>query len=172
MAEAALITISDVSTYRRVDPKLNSDRFNTYVMEAQRTNLRGLLGDALYYALMADDRISGIYADLLNGKSYVYENQTIQYYGLKPALCYWWLAIFAREGEQFNANVGAIQFVDNPQQYFQSAKQKETLAQQYLETANDYANGIIKFLNENADDYPLWETDTEKSSVNFFTFRL
>ena len=88
MAEAALITISDVQTYRKIDPKIIQAKFDAYVNEVQRKNLRELLGDALYYAFMADDRSAGIYKDLLDGKTYTYSGDTIQYYGLVPLLVY------------------------------------------------------------------------------------
>ena len=172
MAEANLITITDVQVYRRVDPKLTDARFGTYVNEAQRKNLRGLLGDALYYDFMDDARTSGIYKVLLDGKSYTYNSQTIQYYGLKPLLCYWWLAIAAREGDLFHSNVGAVQFANNPQQSFETAREKERIAAGYMETAQSYANDVIKFLNENSSSYPLWETDSEKNESQFVSFKI
>ena len=172
MAESALITITDVQTYRRVDPKFDSNRFAVFEQETRRKNLKGLLGDALYYAFMADSRNAGIYAELLNGKSYSYNAQTIQYYGLKPMLCYWWLTIAARESEMFQANIGAIQLVNNTQQMFETAKEKERIAAGYMETAQGYANDLIKFLNTNAATYPLWEGKGEKNPVNFVSFRV
>jgi hypothetical protein len=172
MAETHLITIAEVQAYRRISATFNQDRFNSFVMEAQRTNLRGLLGDSLYYAFMADSRASGIYAELLNGKSYVVNAETIQYYGLKPALIYWWLAIATREGDLFQTNVGAVQFVNNPQQSFDTAKEKERIATNYMQTAQGYANDIIKFLNANSSSYPLWKRLGETNKTNFLTFRV
>jgi hypothetical protein len=172
MAESALIEITDVQTYRRVDPKFDTTRFDAFEQETRRKNLRGLLGDALYYAFMNDARTDGVYADLLNGKSYTYQNQTIQYYGLKPYLCYLWLAIGCREGDLFMSNYGAIEFVNNPQQNFESSKAKERIATNYIQTAQDYANDIIKFLNENKSDYPIWEGDSETKPTIFLTFKI
>ena len=172
MAETALITIANVRTYRLVDSKFDTTKFAAFVQEVQRKNLRGLLGDALYYAFMNDARATGIYADLLNGKPYKYNNETIQYYGLIPALVYWWLAIAAREGDMFQTTIGAAQFVNNQQQSFETSKEKERIASNYMETAQDYANDVIKFLNENSTDYPLWETDSETNTVNFVTFKI
>jgi hypothetical protein len=172
MAEISLITITDVQGYRRVDPKFDVTRFNTFVMEAQRTNLRGLFGDALYYAFMSDTRISGIYKELLDGKTYTYNNETIMFYGLKPALCYWWLAIAAREGDLFLSGYGAIQYTNNPQQNFESSKEKERIAVGYIQTAQGYADDIVKFLDENASIYSLWKNNEEVNSINFVSFRL
>ena len=54
MAETALITITNVRDFRLVDSKFDSTKFAAFVQEVQRKNLRGLLGDALYYAFMND----------------------------------------------------------------------------------------------------------------------
>jgi hypothetical protein len=173
MAETTLITITDVRTYRHVDPKFDTVRFAAFCQEVQRKNLRNLLGEALYKAFMDSDRLTGIYKDLLDGKVYTFEGNQITYYGIKPALCYWWLAVATREGELFLGTVGAIQFVNNQQQSFESAKQKEAIAAGYIETAQGYANDVIKFLNENSSSYPLWEGDSEEiNKSNFISFRL
>ena len=172
MAETSLITNANVRTYRLVDSKFDTTKFSAFVQEVQRKNLRGLLGDALYYSFMNDSRESGIYADLLNGKIYTYNNETIQYYGLIPVLVYWWLAIAAREGDMFQTTIGAIQFTNNQQQSFETAKEKERIASNYMETAQGYANDVIKFLNENSLIYPLWVPDSETSAINFTTFKI
>lgn len=172
MPEQILISLNDVQSFRRVDPKFNSDRFNVFANEVQLVNLRDLFGQSLYYAFMADARTSGIYADLLNGKSYQYASETINYYGLTPVLCYWWLAIAAREGDLFLSQHGAINFVNNPQQNFESAKEKQQVVQSYMETAQVYANDVVKFLNTNSSNYPLWKGGKEENKTNFVSFKI
>jgi hypothetical protein len=172
MAETILITITDVQAFRQVDAKFSVPRFESFCNDIQRNNLRGLLGDALYFAFMADARLLGAYAELLNGKSYLSNGNTIQYYGLKPLLCYWWLAIAARESDLFLSNVGPVQFSNNPQQNFETSREKERIATQYMETAQGYANDVIKFLNTNASTYPLWGSTKPTSEVNFLTFKV
>ncbi|MFA5196157.1 MAG: hypothetical protein WC401_10205 [Bacteroidales bacterium] len=172
MPETSLITITDVRTYRSVDSKFDSTRFAAFLGEVQRINLRGLLGDALYLDFMNDARTSGKYADLLTGKSYTYSSETIQYYGLKPVLSYWWLAIAAREGDLFHSQVGAINLVNNPAQNFEYAKQRDQIALNYMQTAQQYANDVIKFLNQNSTTYPLWKSASEQNKNQFTTFKI
>lgn len=171
MAESILITISDVQPYRRIDPKFNTDRFNAFAMEVQRTNLRNLLEEALYldfFNNITDQK----YIDLRDGKEYVYGSNTIKYYGLIPCLVYWWLAIATREGSLFHAGYGAVQFVNNPQQNFETSKEKESIAISYTETAQGYANDVIKYLNQNSSTYPLWPGDQETNQTNLMSFKL
>jgi len=171
MAESLLISITDIATYREVDPKIRTAKFEAFAQEAQRKYLRGLFGQAFYYDFF--ENISDTnYQTLLTGIEYTLEGETVQYYGLKPVLCHWWLSIAAREGDLFLSNHGAIQFTNNPQQAFETAKEKERTAVHYLSIAQDYANDVIKFLNNNLTDYPKWVGDTEKNSAQFISFRL
>lgn len=172
MAETSLITISEVQEFERIDSKFNQSRFDAYIKEVQRKNLRNLLGDALYYAFMNDDRTSGIYKTLLDGETYTFENETIEYYGIKPFLIYSWLALATRRGDTFIATHGAVNFTNNPQQHFETSKDKQRIAAEYAETAQGYANDIIKYLNENNSDYPLWDSDQEVNTSQFISFRL
>jgi hypothetical protein len=172
MTEISLITIADVQKFRRIDSKFNQEKFDAYLNEVQRNNLRNLLGDALYYAFMNDDKISGIYKDLLDGKVYNYDNTEIQYFGLKPFISYCWLSIAVREGDLFISTTGPVNFANNPQRHFELSKEKERIAIAYTEIANDYANDIIKFLNENNENYPLWKNKKETNSSEFITFKL
>jgi hypothetical protein len=167
MAETILITIADVSVYRKIDPKFNQDRFNAFASEVQRKNLRGLLGDALYYDFFANSEAEK-YAKLITGEAY----DGIQFYGIKPILCYWFLALATREGDLFHTGFGAAQFINNPQQSFETAKEKERIAVGYMDTAQAYENDLINYLNAKRDTYPLWKVDTEKNGQQFLTFRI
>jgi len=148
------------------------NRFNAFVNDIQRNNLRDLLGMSLYFDLFLIPTATK-YVELINGKSYTDKSgNIIQFYGLKAALCYWWLAIMAREGELFHSAYGAIELVNNPQQNFERSREKERIAAGYMETAQVYANDIVKFLNANTDTYPLWERDSEENKTNFISFRI
>lgn len=169
MAETVLFTISDVQAIRHIDPKFNAAKFAAFAFEVQRVNLRELLGASLYLDLFNN---TANYADLINGKEFTYNNELIKFYGLKPLLSYWWLAIAVREGELYLSNYGAVQFVNNQQQSFESAKEKERIATGYMSTAQGYANDVIKFLNANTSTYSKWKGNTETSGTQFFSFKL
>lgn len=172
MPEAILITQADVREYRQIDANFDQNRFNSFCNDVQRKSLRGLLGDALYYDLMSDSRVAGKYKDLLDGKDYQYAGNTIHFYGIKPILCYWWLAIAAREGDLFLSSIGAIQFVNNPQQNFESSKSKERISSEYSATAQMFTNDLIQFLGQHNSIYPLWQGGQETRKNNFTSFRI
>lgn len=167
MAEVLLITNSDIQAYRRIDPNYNADRFNAFLLEAQRTNLRQLLGDELYCDLM-DNSTEVKYVELIAGK----KQNGKYFFGIKAALVYWWLVIYSREGELFHSGFGAVEFTNNPQQSFEKAKEKERIATGYMEIAQTYANDVIAFLNENSSTYPKWVGKNQENKVNFLTFKV
>lgn len=171
MAETSIITISDVSIYRKIDSKTNQEKFNAFVMEAQRSNLRDLLGDELYYDffLNIDD---AKYIALRDGEPYINGGLTQQYYGLKPFLSYCYLAISAREGDMYHSHYGAVQFSNNSQQNFESAKDKQRIHASYMEQAAVYRNDIIKYLNARSSAFPLWKSEVEINKTNFISFRV
>lgn len=168
MTESNLITISDVQTYREISANIKQERFDAFQMEIIQTNLKQLLGEPLYYDFFND--FSGgvpqtqIYIDLLNGKAYDYSGDTIQYHGLKPFITFHWLALFTREGDNFQASYGNVQFPSSNQQTFQLSKDKDKIQYNFLAKATEFENEIIKFLNDNNSDYPLWSGDDKKSS--------
>lgn len=172
MAETQLITISDLTSYRKIDPKFNTDRFNSFVNSVQRKNLREIFGDALYYDFMNDDRTSGKYKTLVDGESYTYSNQTINYYGLKPLLSFWVLALIARESDLYLSQHGAIVFTENTQQPFVNAKQKDRVAAGYMEEATAYENDLIQYLNANVNTYPLWDGGIESNENEMISFKI
>ena len=166
-----LINIEDVRKYRDIDPKYDLERFNGFLMDIQRRNLRDLLGAGLFRDFMQNSTQTK-YTELLSGKSYEYDGETIDFYGLVPVLVYWILAKMTREGDIFQANYGSVEFVNNPQQNYQAAKMKEAIAQDYMISASEYENEVIRFLDENQSTYTLWDTKKETTGLQFTTFKL
>lgn len=166
MTETNIITISNVQSYRQISTNMKTERFDAFQLEVLQTNLKQLLGEPLYYAFFKD--FSGAapatqkYKDLLDGKEYVLSSETIQYHGLKPFVIYHWLALFAREGDLFQASYGNVQFNNNTQQNMQSSKEKDKIVYNFLSKATEYENNIVQYLNEYSSTYPLWEGGTDK----------
>ena len=151
----ALITIADVQTVRRIDKTFNSERFDTFAQSAQDEFLRVWLGEALYLDLITNPT-SAENAKLLDGENYVKNGDTIKFFGLKKYLAFIWLAIFADEGDEFQANIGTVNFnPSNPTHHM--PKTKKVTGENYRSKAILYKNNAIDYLNENFANYPLWD---------------
>jgi len=175
-----ILTQSNVQEYRNISNNFNQERFNAFAFEVQQTQLRELLRDPLYTALYNDlsettgQPTAQKYVDLVDGKEYELDNDTIIYYGLRPFLAYHWLALNVREGDYFQADYGNIQFQDNPQDNMTKINQKtiDRINSAYFKNVTSYRNNIVEFLNENDSTYPEWEGRAEnkpKTSFNTLT---
>ena len=157
-----LITIDDVRGYRDVDISYSTERFNSFLKDVQENELKDLLGDALwldFFKNITDAK----YIDLLNGKEYTYNNQTILYQGLKPFLCWAWLLKLPLEGNNHHTQSGDFAYihdtVSRPSKY-----EVMQVTESYKSSKIVQRNGVIRFLNENSQDYALWASSYENNS--------
>lgn len=155
-----LIEISDFTPYPAISANTNVvKKLNPYIGEAQKLDLLPMLGQRLYWALVEDFAASpslSEYGDLFNGSEYTIAGETYKHEGLKPVLCY---LAYARYRMNANAEETAtgIKIKDNP--YSEPASEKEIARRvdQARSAAFAYMEPVIKFLNDNSEDYPLWE---------------
>jgi len=163
---AAVFNISDVSKIRKISTSFDPIRFDAFAMVAQDENLRLWLGDELH-----NDFITNIaeakHQTLLNGE--VYNGK--KFYGLKQYLCYAWLFINAIEGDDFQSNVGTVNFGQQPN--YQHPKGKSLTIDKYSDSMNIYKENAIAYLNEKAAIYPLWQsTDLPKGGASLRFIRI
>jgi len=164
MAEIALITLADIQGYEDVSDLFDLGRLNAYIQEAQRLKLRELLGAALYQEMFSNvsdiDTIIAPYDDLINGVEYeIIDGEPIQFYGIKPYLCYEVLCImFARNNFRIT-DYGNMGFSNDPQSYMNkpSRTERRDAMNSLRQSAADYRNDIVLFLNEKYSTYPLWD---------------
>ncbi|NIV13658.1 MAG: hypothetical protein GWN62_20970 [Aliifodinibius sp.] len=176
---AVILKQSDVEVYRNISNNFDQDKFDAFALEVQETTLRELLRDPLYYQLVNDldgngDPQTQRFIDLVNGKAYTYDNETIQYYGLKPYLAYHWLALNLREGDYFAADYGNIQFSSNEQDNMTKITDEriDRINSGYYKKITSYRNNIVQYLNEEDGTYPEWEGrsgNKPKDSFNILT---
>jgi hypothetical protein len=163
MAETILITNSDVQEIENISPTFISDRFNAFATRVQRIQLRELLGDALWYDFF-QNITDAKYVTLRDGGTYTNcDNETVQYFGLKPFITYHWLVLYVSQADYFASNIGGKQFREDGS--FDIHKYKRQIRDNYLEEAIRFRNNITAFLNENESTYPLWNTGDENGNV-------
>lgn len=159
ITEALLLTAEDFEPYKGM---FNSDDFTTverYLREAQELDLRPALGPALYYDLIKN-RSEQRNIDLLDGKEYDYNGDTIFFEGLRPVLVYFAHARYIRSANVQSTSAGLV-VKQTPESTPASEKTIAGMIAQSNSAAVSYLNEAVRFLNENRADYTLW-----KSSVN------
>lgn len=159
---SALITIADFSGLPAISGNTNVlKKLTPYIKEAQELDLLPILGQEFYWALIADFDGSpslATYDDLFNGSSYTLSGHTYKHQGIKLALCYY---AYARYRMNANEEETATGIVTKNNPYSEPASEK-TIARrvdQARSAAFAYMEPVIKFLNDNSDDYPLWNCE-------------
>ncbi len=169
MTESILLDISDFREQVVIDNHFDETRFNSFVMRAQRNNLRDLFGQALYYDFF-NDIANAKYVSLRDGASYTTGSETVQYYGLKPFLIYHTAVYITLENDTYMGNKGNHYFNNDPSEHREriSYKEKSGISQNYLSSAVYYQNDIVKYLNEKGTSvFPLWKGDSEEPITEY-----
>src|ERR1043166_4766815 len=98
MPEVYLISQDDIQKYHTIG-EIPKGRIDPLIIRAQELDLKPVLNESLYYDFMTKYNSSGdpmysYYQNLLNGTTYTYSGQTIQFPGIKPMLCAYMMARF------------------------------------------------------------------------------
>lgn len=155
-----LITITDITDFKPLS--INTDvtkKLNTFIGEAQEFDLRPLLGDALYIALVNDFIASPSltqYNDIFNSKTYVHDDITYQHDGLRAVLVYF---SYARYLAHVNTNQTAFGAVIKltPDSQPIDFKTLARMISQNLSGAKAYETRVFDFIRRNPEDYPLYK---------------
>ena len=168
MEKRCLITLNDLK-YLRPTAELDGVRYEPYCLEAQDQDLRPILGDGLFYDLMTEfqdtgDSMYAAYQELINGKSYSYNGQTIYFDGIKPMLGYFTLARLVQNHSTNITRFGVVSKVVqqstpvDPQVLRQVVNELKSNAQTYI-------NQVKQFLLANQTTYTLYiGSDTNRQT--------
>lgn len=109
------------------------------------------------------------YIKLLNGTSYSFNNETVNFNGLRPFIAWKLLAIFVSDGTIKHSDVGNFS-ITSPNFIEPSSGDKKAAKSTYLQNSLREENNIIDYLNENSTDFPLWESTNNENIENFNFF--
>jgi hypothetical protein len=136
-----LITISDIAQYRDVTTHVKDKRVDPMIREAQEIDLRNLLGETLYDKVVED--ISPLNYPELDAV-------------INPAMCYWAYARLLKNNRITITSNGVVN--KNVDGSVQAVDQAIAIAlSDARDVAKNYANRIVKFLDDNSTDYPEWK---------------
>lgn len=175
--DTLLITQDDIKLYRPT-AELDDARINPFILEAQISDLKPVLNAALYHELLKAFNDPGHakhqkYVDLLHGKEYTSNGLVIRFDGIKPMLCYYTLARFVVSNPVHITRFGIVAKTTQQSTPADPAAIR-TVVNELRSTAIQYQSELIKFLCDNAADYPLYNQGggsnnaARRTSFNFF----
>lgn len=137
---------------------LGDERLNRYIIEAQESELKPKIGNALYNDLLKNSGDAN-YTALLDGEEYTNTNgDLILFNGLRMALIHWAYAKLIQRNQKTLTPTG---YVKKTNQYSEQIEYKELSAdvQDYMSLANIYWADCVIYLNEKYADFPKWNTE-------------
>lgn len=174
MDKRVIITLQDIQKLRPT-AELDGNRWETFAIEAQDQDLRPILGDGLYYDFMTKwyntgDGMYTAYQELLNGKAYTYNGQSIYFDGLKPMVGYYTLARLIQNNQ---VNISRYSVVTKTTQQSQptDAQVLRRVVNEMKSNATTYKNQVDKFLLQNITTYPLYVGSDTGLKTSFRMFK-
>jgi len=118
MLQQKLITREQIRQYKQISQTVNDDRLNDIILQVQIDEIRPILGEELFNAVLASPTS---YTDLLDGGNYEYKGVTYSNYGLRAVIAYYVYAYWMMFGDVTNTPFGTVtklnQSVSEPTAY-------------------------------------------------------
>lgn len=143
---------TEIAKHREISKNVREDKINPYIEDAQRLDLKPLLGERLYNAI---DRNSANHAELLDGGEYEYNGETYDHPGLKKVLSIFTYARYIMFGSYTDTAFGFVE-KSNQDSKPVADSHKRTLYSQNQNTAAAYFEEVALFMNRR--DYSLWKS--------------
>jgi hypothetical protein len=175
MAAKYLISKTDIQVYRPT-AVLDDERIKPFILEAQTLDLKPVLNDALFLQFINkfDQTLDPLYAryqDLLKGKEYSYNGQTILFDGIKPMLSYFSLARFIANNPLNITRMGVV--VKTPQQSEPAdSVMIRACINELRSAAISYQSQVIQFLQYNIATYPLYANGESSNAGNKTAYKI
>lgn len=159
-----LIDKTEVANHREISTSVRDEKINPYIGDAQKLDLKPLLGDELYFDLVYKKEQGDDISDLMEPLNYSYDGKRYSHEGLNKVLSIFTNARYVLGGSGTDTPFGYVEknFQDgNPV----SATSKRDIYKSDRQAAVDYFSEVALFLNRNTDTYPLWLSGCKKRGL-------
>lgn len=164
-----LITLQDINTLAR-PCTADADLADAFIAEAQRSDVRPRLGDAIYLQLATAGantqvqflRDGGIWVDA-NGRQHMLV-------GVKTALAYYALARITRDGNIQTSRYGAVVKDENYSAEAENAERNRQYRELFAQ-ADDYMTECLEYIDAHRDAFPDCRSNSKRTS-NRMTIRV
>jgi hypothetical protein len=157
-----IITATEIKNFKDIGNKIDENKINPIIEQAQLTELKDVLGSEFYFDVL-NNLTNPEYADLLSGSSFTYNEITYNQDGLKALVADYFMAKYVI---QINTNItpfGATvkQTTDGIPTDRNSLKDISTMQ---MQLAGSRWEQIKMYLDNNTTKFPKWNSCTATSS--------
>lgn len=147
-----LIDRQEIAKHRELSKSVREDKINPYIEDAQRLDLKPLLGERLYNTIARNPEAHTL---LLDGGEYEHNGETYDHPGLKKVLSIFTYARYVMFGSYTDTPFG---FVEKSSQDSKSVgdTHKRTLYTQNQQTATAYFEEVAAYMSRT--NYEGWQS--------------
>lgn len=170
MAERKLITKDDIDEFFKLGKNLDLEKLNIAIITAQQNDLEPVIGSALYLFVNENPDDAKV-IDLLQGKSYTYQSETIYFRGMRAQISAYAFARFVRDNEVNHTRAGTKIKTSDQSETVESTQTNQRVRDAFSR-AKKYEADTLMYLDQNRSDYPLFERSVGTTRNRNNSFRL
>ncbi len=148
-----LIDKTEIAKHRELSRGVRDDKINPYIQDAEMLDLKPLIGSELFYD-MSENRTDAKYVALLEPVEYKHQ-------GLNKVLSLFAYARYVLFGSFTDTAFGFVQKSTQDSQPVGN-EFKRNIHTKDKQAAMSYLSEVIKYIEDNKSDYPLWGKDCIK----------
>ena len=156
---------------------MDDGRIDPYIRLSQTNELRNILGDSLYLAMINDyDDVLDVFSeqrftDLWFGTDWLYQSASRRLYGLKPAIIYYAYSRMLKNQQLNVTRYGVKHIVDEAYSTDEEIAQVRTKVTDANSAGLVYQNDAIFYLQEESgNQYPEYDDNRRRAKKTGFDF--
>lgn len=153
MAEALLISTTDLKQFSTLSGNIDNDKLKQWIKVAQDTHIQNYLGTDLFDRLKA----GGIAGDLTANETALIDNY------IKPMTIHWALSVLIPFVSYTLASKGVYKHTSENSEVVDKSE-VENLAQKHTNLAEFYTNNFINYMCYNHTLFPQYDTNTNEET--------
>lgn len=143
--------------------------FETYINEAQEFDFKPLIAEDFYFDLLKNKEEEA-YAKLIGGGDYDYKERNYSFQGIATVLSYFAFARFKLNSNAVSTSHGFVVKTTPNSEPLSLAERKNDYYEKQRQ-ANLMMQDVVKFIERNIADYPLWNASKNCNSITSKGFK-
>lgn len=149
-----LVTRADFENVKPLPASVDNEALDPAILRVQRGWVRDALGKALYRDIHANPT-TGSNPTLLSGGTYTLDGNTVDFYGLKPAICAYTYAILMKDKIRLTRSGAKVK--QGTESTVASPAEVNKEYKRLMGIANSYMQDALEYLQTNSGSFPLWD---------------
>ena len=162
-----LITKAQAMAFLQIAVGVADNEYEKFIEQAQDFDLKELVCEEFFYDLLKN-KAEPNYVKLIDGGEYEYNGNNYSFKGLAGVLSFFSYARFQLESPAVSTSFG-MQFKTTPNSTPVPLEERRNTYYQKKSQANKLMEDVVKFIERNITDYPLWDSCNSGCSTKTFS---